>query len=141
MGLLPASVAADVVGALGVEGAWWTIGFWTLAGGLAVGALAALAGLADFVALERDHPATRPSLYHLAATGTALVLFLGSLLVREGPRTPAGSREAWVLLLSGAGLVALLIGGWLGGQLVYRHGVGQRPIEPPPTRERPAPEA
>lgn len=128
MGLLPASVAADLLGLLGVGGPWGPMAFWMLAAGLAAGGAAAVAGLIDLLALGAGHPASRTGTAHLAAASTALTLFLGSLLVREGPDATAG---AWAVVLSAAGAAALFLGGWLGGQLVYRHGVGTAP-EPPP---------
>ncbi|MFW6175796.1 MAG: DUF2231 domain-containing protein, partial [Acidobacteriota bacterium] len=44
----------------------------------------------------------------------------------RGPAPPEGSRLAWTLVLSGLGLLLVAVGGWLGGDLVYSHGVGAR---------------
>lgn len=131
MGLWPASVAADLLGWFGVEGAWGAMAYWMLAAGLAAGGAAAVTGLLDLLALPAGHPASRAATAHMAAAGAALTLFLGSLLVRGGPSEPAGG---WALALSLAGLAVLLAAGWLGGHLVYRHGVGTSPEAPPNQR-------
>ncbi len=136
MGLLPASLGADLLLLAGVEGAWGPVAYWTLAAGLAAGFAAAVAGLLDLLALRPGHPASQTAVGHLAAAATALTLFLGSLLVREGPDARPG---AWALVLSGVGAVALLAGGWLGGHLVYRYGVGTAPEAPPFNPDRDAP--
>lgn len=131
MGLLPASLLADVLRLFEVEGAWGPIAYWMIAAGLAAGVAAAVAGVIDLLALRPGHPASRTANAHLVAMGAALTLFLGSLLVRGRPDAPAG---AWALVSSAVGAVALLLGGWLGGQLVYRHGVG---TDPAPPRDQP----
>lgn len=127
LGLLPASLVADLVGVLGVTGPWWTLGYWMLAAGLVAGVVAAGVGVVDLFALEPQHPALDVAVRHLIATGGALLLFLVSLLLRGGAGTPASGRVPWILVLSTSGVVALSVGGWLGGELVYRHGIGQRP--------------
>jgi len=136
MGLLPASLVADLLLVLGVEGAWGPVAYWTLAAGLAGGVAAAIAGLLDLLALPPGHAASRTATAHLVAAGTALTLFLGSLLAREGPDARPG---ALALVLSALGTVALLAGGWLGGHLVYRYGVGTAPEAPSLNPDRDAP--
>lgn len=131
MGLLPASLAAEALAVFGAAGPWWEMGYWALAAGLAAGVVAAAAGLMDFVGLDDDHPARGTAIRHLTTTGISLALFLGTLLVWGAPGAPAPARLPWVLILSAAGVLALSIGGWFGGQLVFRFGVGQRPEERP----------
>jgi uncharacterized membrane protein len=50
-------------------------------------------------------------------------LYAGSLFLRIEHQQFIAP-DVLALLLSGAGLLVLLATGWLGGQLVYRHGVG-----------------
>jgi uncharacterized membrane protein len=51
---------------------------------------------------------------------------------------PSATPGGWALALSAAGALALLAAGWLGGHLVYGHGVGTAPRPPDinPERER-----
>jgi uncharacterized membrane protein len=60
----------------------------------------------------------------------ALGCYGAALLVRGGPDSPRGSALVITLAIEALGLGLLLLGGYLGGELVYRHGVGR--IEPHP---------
>jgi uncharacterized membrane protein len=62
--------------------------------------------------------ARRTGLVHGLLTETALFLNLGSLVARRKGRRGLGKT------LSGTALVLAVAGGFLGGQLVYRHGLG-----------------
>jgi uncharacterized membrane protein len=127
MGLLPASLGADLLLVFEVEGAWGPMAYWMIVVGLAAGGAAAVAGFLDLLALPPGHPASPTATAHMVAAGSALTLFLGSLLLRGQPPAPPGG---WALVLSAAGALALLAAGWLGGHLVYGHGVGTAPAPP-----------
>jgi uncharacterized membrane protein len=95
-------------------------------GGLVIGLLgsipALVTGFIDFSALPDGHPAERIGEAHLLAMSVALGCFFGAWFTLRGPDTAI----TWVpLACSGAGTLALLLGGWCGGQLVYYHGVGR----------------
>ena len=82
------------------------------------GALPAImAGWADWT-LSRGQ-ARRTGLVHGLINETAFMLCAGSLLARRRGHRGLGRT------LSGGGLILASLGGVLGGQLVYRHGVGQ----------------
>ena len=71
--------------------------------------------------LDRYLRAKRIGRYHAIVNVTAMVLFALSLWLRwDTPETPATT----ALLLSFAGVVLALVGGWFGGELVERLGVG-----------------
>ncbi|ACO44842.1 DUF2231 domain-containing protein [Deinococcus deserti] len=83
-----------------------------------VGALPAIAaGWADWTLTQGQ--ARRTGLVHGLINETAFVLSAGSLLARQRGHRRLGRA------LSGGGLVLAACGGVLGGELVYRHGVGQ----------------
>ena len=83
-----------------------------------------LAGLIDFLG-DRRIRALRQSWIHGAVNGVALLLSIWNIFVH--------SRDAYTsvvptgLTLSAIVVVLLLISGWNGWSLVYRHGVGVRP--------------
>jgi uncharacterized membrane protein len=97
---------------------------WALAlvVGLVVTVLTALTGLADWLTIESGTPLKRTATSHLIAMVSATVFFLLAAIfgysdgidgrVETGP---------FVLTLIGYGLLAL--GGWLGGAIVYVHGM------------------
>lgn len=103
----------------------WTLAFWAHAAGVAAALPAALAGLPDLIALK-DRPAASGTgnLHMLAMTGAAGLFGLGLFL--KGGTAPVLGGMAFVILgLSLSGTLLLLAGGWLGGELVYRHGAAQ----------------
>ena len=106
----------------------WLVGAQGWSAGLfATGCLMAIpAMLAGMLELPRipEGPALRETWAHMAAMLTAFALFGGRLLLGlDGlrPLPPGG----FALTLGGLGFAALAAGGWLGGRLVYHHGIGR----------------
>jgi uncharacterized membrane protein len=94
-----------------------------LAIGCVLGLLAAAAGFAELLKLPEGHPAERTANMHMLFALTSWCVYAGSLFLRIDQQHLIAP-NMWALLLSGLGLLVLLATGWLGGQLVYRHGVG-----------------
>jgi uncharacterized membrane protein len=95
------------------------VAFWTLVAGVAGGLLAALPGLFDWMAIPSGTRAQRVGLVHMLVNGAGLGLYFASLIVRV-----LGVPGASSFVLGVLGFGALIIGGWLGGELVQRLGVG-----------------
>lgn len=105
------------------EAAWqWSAGLLTV--GCALALLAMLAGLVEMARVP-EGAALRDAYLHMGAMLTALTLYGTRLLLRLDGLQPLAP-DTLTLLLDGAGFIALAVGGWLGGRLVYGHGVGQR---------------
>ena len=106
---------------------WANFSAWLLSVGLIVSALAALAGLIDFLG-DRGIRGLRPAWIHAAGNAVALVLSLVNVFVH--------SRDAYTsvvptgLILSAVVVLILAVTGWAGTSLVHRHGVGVRTGEP-----------
>lgn len=98
--------------------------YWMLISGVIGGALAALFGWIDWAAIPRGTRAKSVGLTHGIVNAAALVLFFISWYLRTGP-TSEPSALASILAFAGAGLA--LVGGWLGGELVERLGIGVHP--------------
>jgi len=87
-----------------------------------VGALlAALAGFIDFFGNSRIRE-LRDAWLHMFANLTAVAVEVVNFLLRLGYERIAGSIG---LALSALVVLILLFSGWKGGELVFRHGVGQ----------------
>ena len=98
---------------------WATASRYLLCIGLVMAALAALAGLTDFLGDKRIQGAD--AIKHAIANVTAVVLELVNLFIRlrsdqQIPHTG--------IILSAVVVLILLYSGWKGGELVFRHGVG-----------------
>ena len=111
----------------------WTIAFWNLALGLAISVVTATTGLVDSLRVAPEAAAATVVTRHMLVVLSALTCYGAALLVRGGAQVPTGSACLGTLALELGGLVLLLVGGWLGGELVYRHGVGHVPAPAPVT--------
>jgi uncharacterized membrane protein len=110
----------DIFFAYGGGDGWATASNWLLGFGLAAAALAALAGLTDF--MGSDHlRRSSTALKHMIANVTAVVVEAVNLLIRL---TNPDSVLSIGIFLSGLTVLILLYSGWLGGELVYVHRVG-----------------
>ena len=129
---------ASVVGIAHIAAAhaWWI----ALVVGLIATSLAALTGLADWLTLEWGSPIWRTATWHMASMLTATVFFLIAALVGHGGYTH-GAVHAGPFVLTLVGFVFLTVGGWLGGAIVFVHGMRVLSLvdEPPARAVAPAP--
>jgi uncharacterized membrane protein len=98
--------------------AWWL----ALVTGLAVTLPTALTGFIDWLDIARGTPLWRTATFHLGAMLTATVIFAVTAGAGHGDyvdRTISGG--SLVLTLVGFGV--LTVGGWLGGAIVFVHGM------------------
>ena len=119
IGLWIFSLVSDLVYRfLSSDPIWDTMATYTMAGGI-VGALAAaLPGFIDFLSISDPAP-RRTALIHMVLNLSLVVLYAINLWLRT---TTTGSDMPFVL--SVVGVILLGVTGWLGGELVFRHGVG-----------------
>ena len=104
---------------------WWLVARATLGLGLLSAVPAGLTGFLDFVSLPAGSSGERIAVAHLTVVGLGAVLSAVSFLLRLGPPGPPG-RPWWTVGLALAGAGVLGIGGWLGAELTFGHGVGVR---------------
>src|SRR5215203_654745 len=124
LGLLSAAVIFDVIYLVTANPTWTTVSFWMIAAGIVGGLLAAVFGLIDYLNIPGGTRANRIGLLHGLVNLCVMILFIASwLLRRNSPEVPSTIAFA----LSFIGVAASLLGGWLGGELVERLGVGVVP--------------
>lgn len=129
LGLWLGSVAWDLVALLRPGPTWPQLAFWTLALGTAAALPTAATGFWELAALPGEPRVERTAWWHLGWMSAALALFAVSLLLRwKAPDLAAPPAPA--IVLSAAGAAATVAGGWFGGELVFRHGVGVAPERP-----------
>lgn len=128
---------AFLVGALVTDLAFWRTGDvfwargseWLLAAGIAMGALAAIAGLVDFLAISRVR-SLAAGWVHFLGNAAAILLAIWNLLRRLPD--PSGVVVPNGIILSAFVVGILLVTGWLGGELVFRHRIGMMAAERAP---------
>lgn len=124
LGLLSTAVIFDVIYLVTGNPTWTTVSFWMIAAGIVGGLLAAVFGLIDYLNIPSGTRASRIGLLHGLTNVFVMILFIASwLLRRNSPEVPSTA----ALALSFIGVAAALLGGWLGGELVERLGVGVTP--------------
>lgn len=125
IGLWLAAVLWDLVGWWRPsDPLWWQMSYWCLALGLAAALPAIATGLLEFFAIPAGEPAIDAATAHMMAMVSATAIFGASWVVRA--KTGAAvAPTTWALSLAFIGAAVLVAGGWLGGTLVYRHGIGR----------------
>jgi uncharacterized membrane protein len=124
LGLLSTGVIFDVIYLFTDNTTFATVAHYMIASGIIGGFAAAVFGFIDWLAIPSNTRAKSVGVYHAAVNSVALVLFIGSWwLRRDAPQSP--ELTATILSLAGAGLS--MVGGWFGGELVERLGVGVDP--------------
>jgi uncharacterized membrane protein len=123
IGMFVLATGLAVIGALGALDAAAGKACWlALIGGLIVAVPTAATGFAEWVRLPWGSPAWRTATWHLTVMVGAVTLFaLAAWLQHAGYEDD--DVTAGGLILSIAGLLALTAGGWLGGKLVFVHGL------------------
>src|SRR4051794_3918485 len=123
IGMFVLATGLAILGALGaIEDAAGKACWLALIGGLIVAVPTAGTGVADWGALGWGSPRWRTATPHLTAMVTAVVLFAGApWLQHRGYQR--GTVTTGGLVFSVIGFVALTAGGWLGGAIVFVHGV------------------
>ena len=116
------ATAADIASLWFGEPAW-RFAAVSMVIGCAVALAALAAGLWEFVKLPEDSPALQTANRHMLFALAAFCAYATSLLLRYHEHA-LHAPGTWALAASVAGFALLGVAGWLGGQLVYAHGVG-----------------
>ena len=126
-GLMPFSLAMDVMHLVTRRKGFADAAYSSLVGGLA----AAVAGATDYLAIPNKIPAKRIANTHaILNIGLMAVQTLNLLARRKKPSTFFGT------LLNAAANAGLWVSAWYGGDLVYQHGIRvqkAQPLEEVPT--------
>jgi uncharacterized membrane protein len=116
------TLATDIVLAATRDPFWARMSFYLICAGLVMAALAAVAGLTDFLS-DRLLRTAGTALHHMLGNVAVVVLEIVSLIVRVGPHHPANALP-WGLIISIVVSLLLLYTGWLGGRMVYEMHAG-----------------
>jgi uncharacterized membrane protein len=128
IGLWIFSLVCDLFQAGGSSNlAWSTVALYTMAGGIVGALLAAVPGLIDLLSLPPGP--RRTALVHMAINLTIVALYVINFWLRlRAPEKPGS-----LIWLSVIAIGLLVISGWLGGKMVYVHGIA---VDTPPDNLR-----
>jgi len=130
------AATADV---LGISDDAATHGWWlALFAGLLFSIPTIATGFADWLRIRSGTPLWRTATTHMIVNLIATAIFLATLLVgRESFDSGDVDTASYVLTLVGLGFLAL--GGWLGGTIVFVHGMRVLELAEEPTHRAAAP--
>ncbi len=126
---------------IGVSSHATATGWWlALLVALVITGLTALTGFVDWLEIEWGTPLWKTATLHLCTMLAATGVFLGALLWgHKGYTHGAVESGPFILTLIGFGLLTL--GGWLGGSIVFVHGMRVLSLVEEPTARAVAPVA
>jgi uncharacterized membrane protein len=133
IGIYTASVIFAILCVAGVAPEEMTKGWWlTLIFGLIVSAMTALTGLVDWLTITWRSALWWTATWHMLAMVSATIFFgLAAIFGHDDYVNADMSAGSFVLTLIGFGLLTL--GGWLGGSVVFVHGMRVLSLPEEPT--------
>ncbi|MFL5919614.1 MAG: DUF2231 domain-containing protein [Gaiellaceae bacterium] len=141
IGIYTFATVAGLIEVLGITERNGAIGWWLgLIFGLVATVPTALTGLADWLTIKWRSDLWWTATYHLLSMVTATVFFgLAAIFGHDSYTNADVSSGAFVLTVIGFG--CLTLGGWLGGSIVYVHGMRVLNLLHEPTERAVAPVA
>jgi uncharacterized membrane protein len=149
IGIYTFATVAALADVLGISNNAATHGWWlALLAGLIATVPTALTGLADWLTIEWGSELWKTATFHALSMVSATVCFGIAALVGHGS-FKEGNVHAGPFVLTIVGWLLLTLGGWLGGAVVYVHGMrvlnlvgepAQRAASPVPKPEKEAAE-
>ena len=124
IGLWLFSLVCDLVHRFGSANPnWEVVAGYTLVGGIIGALVAAVPGFIDMLSLPWS--TKRIALIHMTLNLTIVALYIVNAYLRQ--RHGVTDSTIWLSVIS---IAMLVVSGWLGGKLVYVHGVA---VDPGPT--------
>jgi uncharacterized membrane protein len=123
--LWPGALLFDLVSYAGVGGnPVVRLSFIAIGAGLAGALVAVPTGVADWSEIKQEKPAWKIGLAHMGANLVAIILYAVNLGLRLETFESATRIAPAPLILSAIGTVVLFGSAYLGGMMVYDHGIG-----------------
>jgi len=133
IGLWIFSLICDLVLVFGgTSESWAIVARYTMVGGIVGALIAAVPGFIDMLSLP--WPTKRIALMHMSINLTVVALYIVNVYLRR--RGIESNTPVWLSVIA---VAMLAVSGWLGGKMVYVHGVAvEEPPEPvTPSQHRP----
>ena len=127
IGLWIFSLISDVIYLMKWGGPVWSdVALYTMAGGIGGALLAAIPGFIDLLSMSKG-PVKRIGIWHMSINLVVVALFATNLWLRMSS-SPGTTPPVW---LSAIAVLLLGVSGWLGGEMVFVHGVAVEPQAKP----------
>ena len=100
--------------------------YYSMVGGVIGGLAAATAGVIDYLSIPPQTEVKRTANLHAALNIGALALTAANVAARQNKPNHAGGS----LVLSALSAIGILVSGWFGGHMVYKHGMRVKGVSP-----------
>ncbi len=128
IGLVAWTLVADVVYLLrDHDQMWYNIAFWTGFAAWTSAFVAALPGIGDFFTMARKTQSAGMAAAHGALNTAILAAYVIAWVAMLDNNATSGGSLTIVVALHSLGTGMLLLSGWLGGELVFRHHLAMIP--------------
>lgn len=122
IGLFAWALVSDIVFlASDTNQMWYDIAFWSGIAAIVTALAAALPGFGDYITMARKSDASQLAIVHMALNLGVVALYFVAMLLMLDNGAIDGGRLGLVIALHAVGVVALLVSGWIGGEMVFRH--------------------
>jgi uncharacterized membrane protein len=121
IGLIIWTLVADIIYVATDDRAWYDIAYWSGIAAIVSALIAAVPGFVDFVSVARHTTARGIAIAHMVINLAVVAAFVVAIFIMMDEGALAGGALAAVVVLHAAGAALLLVSGWLGAELVYRH--------------------
>lgn len=122
IGLFILALVADIVYvARDHDRMWYDIAFWSGLFAWTSALIAALPGFGDYLTMARKSDANAIAMAHMTLNVTIVILYIVATALAMDSGATSGGVLGAVIALHAVGTGLLLLSGWLGGEMVYRH--------------------
>ena len=106
---------------------WYDIAFWTGIAAWISALVAALPGFGDYLLTAIHTDAAPMATAHMVLNVTVVALYFIAMLLMLDHNATSGGQLGTVFVLHLVGVGLLMLSGWLGGEMVFRHHIGMVP--------------
>lgn len=106
---------------------WYDIAFWTDIAAIVSALIAALPGIGDYLTVAARSDSRGIATAHGVLNVIVVLLYTAAMLLMLDNGATDGAELTAVIVLHAVGVGLLVVSGWLGGEMVYRHHIGILP--------------
>lgn len=109
------------------EAMWYDIAFWSGIAAWVTALVAALPGFGDYLTMARRSSARTIATAHMGLQLIVVTLYIVATILMLDRNAASGGQLGAVFTLHLIGSALLLLSGWLGGEMVFRHHLAMVP--------------